>query len=133
MCVLFTDSRTNRPLATYPSTTYPPTHRPTIINLHKNRRPDSEHVLLNTFYNSCTNWIEKKQGSRNLGCSGKLWLSYKLLKYKELNYLLGLPPLKVWRFSTRNSEKITSLKRNHNWFKSTFFHSATSFFLNETN
>ena len=28
-----------------PLTTYPPTHRPTIIDLGWNRRPDSEHVL----------------------------------------------------------------------------------------
>ena len=28
-----------------PLTAYPPTHRPAIINLHQNRRPDSEQVL----------------------------------------------------------------------------------------
>ena len=42
-----TDPSNHRPLATYLPITCPPTHRLAIINLHQNRRPDSDHILLN--------------------------------------------------------------------------------------
>ena len=47
-----TESLTTSHVPTDPPTIYPPTHRLAIINLHQNRKPDSENVLLNVFYNS---------------------------------------------------------------------------------
>ena len=39
-------------LHTDPLTTYPLTNRLAIVNLHENRRPDSDNILLNLFHNS---------------------------------------------------------------------------------
>ena len=52
-----TDPPTTYHLPTDPLTAHPPTHRPTIINVGWNRRPDSEHVLYSVIlenFKSCT-------------------------------------------------------------------------------